>query len=841
MTIPRFSHRTLPSKLEGLNDLALDLRWSGSQITDQLWEILDAEAWELTENPYLILQNVSQARLDDAAQDTRLINEMKTALKVRQRDLDSAGWFGKKYKKSSLKSVAYFSMEFGLSEALPIYSGGLGILAGDHLKTANDLGVPVTGVGLLYQQGYFRQGLSPDGQQLEAFPYNDPSSLPVTPVQDPNGGWFRVGLDLPGRRLNLRVWKAQIGKVSLYLLDSNDPLNNPMDRAITDVLYASGQDRRFTQEIVLGMGGWQMLEQLGIPVDVCHLNEGHAALVILARARSFMEKNKVSFHEALCAIRPGNVFTTHTPIADGFDRFDPAVVHQHLRHFSEASGISLDEILDMGRAVRGNHSEWLNMAFLAVRGSGFVNGVSRLHGSVSQGIFSPLFPRWPYRDVPIGYVTNGVHVPTWDSEAASDIWKRVLKNKEDWLEMGETLSLTENVISDEELWGYRSLARKSLMAYVRRRLERQLKAQNVPADQIERAKSALDENALTLGFARRFASYKRPGLLLHDPDRLKRILLNSERPVQLIVAGKAHPNDPRGKDLIRAMVRFASQPDLLGRFVFLADYDIALTQELVAGVDVWINNPRRPWEACGTSGMKVLVNGGVNLSERDGWWEEAYDPKVGWALGDGNEHGDDPAWDDHEADQLYSILEREVIPQFYDREDNSVPKLWIHRVRESMNRLTPQFSSYRMMRQYVEDFYLPAAEAYHRRTSENGKRASALCEWQTRLKEHWSEIRLTDFSFKSHNGGWAFEIRVHLGAIRPDEVQVELIADPVGGHPAVRQTMQRVEPASRASDSSLYQTEVPEGRPPEDYTPRVIPFHPDAAIPLEAEYITWLR
>ncbi|MGO8671893.1 MAG: alpha-glucan family phosphorylase, partial [Capsulimonadaceae bacterium] len=609
--------RALPESLKGLTDLALDLRWSTTRFTDHFWARVAPDLWERTHNPYLVLQNVTEARLREVALDSGLVKDIAAAVAARNAVLDLPGWFLFQAGGRSVRGIAYFSMEYGLNESLPIYAGGLGILAGDHLKTASDLGVPLVGLGLLYAQGYFEQMLTHDGWQIEAYPYNDPVSLPVTPVMSPDGDWLRVELDLPGRTIWLRVWEAHVGRVKLYLLDSNDSRNSPWDRAITSNLYAGDNQRRLLQELVLGVGGWRVLEALKFQADVCHMNEGHAAFAVFARLLSFMHTYHVSFETALWATRAGNVFTTHTPVPAGFDRFDSWMVRRHLQPFAEQSGVSVETLVAMGLETDGDPGSSFNMAYCATRGSAFVNGVSQLHGEVSGELFSGLYPRWPFSQVPIGSVTNGVHMPSWDSAAAEDIWKTV-RGDADMPDTVETVSLafeaqtpalTEAKVSDSRLFDFRNANRKGLVDYVRRRLRLQLETQGASRDRAARAAQVLDPNALTLGFARRFATYKRPTLLLTDMERLVRLLSWPGRPVQLIVAGKAHPIDTAGKNLVQVMARAAEHPDLCDRLVFLSDYDMVLTQHLAAGVDVWLNTPRRPFEACGTSGMKVLVNG----------------------------------------------------------------------------------------------------------------------------------------------------------------------------------------------------------------------------------------
>jgi len=834
-----FLHRPLPKGLEGLAELALDLRWHGSQLSDRLWEKLDPDAWEQTENPFMILQNVSQARLEEVGQDTAFQELLRHALDDRRRSLEAPGWFGQRYSGSDLKSVTYFSMEFGLSEALPIYSGGLGILAGDFLKTAADMGVPLVGIGLLYQQGYFRQILDANGWQLEAFPYNDPTVLPVIPVEKPEGGWLRVSVWLPGHQVQLRVWQACVGRITLYLLDSNDSLNSPWDRGISATLYPAGQEPRLVQEIVLGIGGWKVLEALGIEPDVCHLNEGHAAFVALARAYSFMQKTGRSFPEALWATRAGNVFTTHTAVAAGFDRYDSDLIRKYARSFTQTVGNSVDGLLDLGRSLPERPEEPLNMAFLAIHTSGQVTAVSRPHRLVSRRLFEGLFPRWPVSEVPVGYVTNGVHIPSWDSEAAGALWTQAC-GKENWQEAMLASNEGLQKISDTDLWNYRNAARRSLVEHVRRRLVHQAHQHAAPEEAIQRAGSALNPDALTLGFARRFASYKRPTLLLQDPARLAALLSRSERPLQLIVAGKAHPNDEEGKRLVQEMANFASQPYLSGHIVFIEDYDISLMQQLAAGIDVWINTPRRPWEACGTSGMKLLVNGGLNLSELDGWWAEAYRPEVGWALGDGQEHTE-PDWDAKEAGALYDLLEQQILPEFYDRNPARISEGWIRHIRASMSELTPQYSSYRMLREYVEQVYLPSASAFHRRTADGAALAATLQKWQQHLAENWNTLRFGALTFHQERNAWNFTVEVAFGSINPDSVYVELYADPLDDLVAPPVKMKRAGKIAGAGSSYLYTAKVPATRPAEHYTPRIVPFHPEAHLPLEENHILWQR
>ena len=727
-----------------------------------------------------------------------------------------------------------------LSEALPIYSGGLGNVAGDQLKSASDLGLPVTGVGLLYQQGYFRQVIDKDGAQQALFPYNDPGQLPITPLRDPSGEWLRLEIALPGYSVWLRAWQVQVGRVKLYLLDSNDAANYPAHRGITSELYGGGPELRLKQEVLLGIGGWRLLRALGNQPEVCHLNEGHAAFAVLERALSFMEETGQPFEVALAVTRAGNLFTTHTAVAAGFDRFDPALIKQYLGGYAEQKlGISLHDLMALGRQNTEDSSESFNMAYLAIRGSGAVNGVSRLHGKVSRKLFEPLFPHWPQDEVPVGHVTNGVHVPSWDSAAADNLWTEAA-GKDRWLGITETLEQDIRRVSDDRLWQFRTAASRSLIEYVREQLSLQLTVAGISSDVVDDAKHLFDPNVLTLGFARRFAPYKRPNLLLHNPERLLRLLTNPERPVQLILAGKAHPADQAGQALIREWIQFIRRPEVRPHVIFLSDYDMLLTEHLVQGVDVWINTPRRPWEACGTSGMKVLVNGGINLSELDGWWAEAYTPEVGWALGDAQEHGDDPSWDAAEADALYDLLESEVIPEFYSRNGQGIPVAWVARMRESMAHLTTQYSANRAVREYTERYYLPAAVAYRERAADRGAAGAKAVDWQRTLEQKWVTLWFGEVRVASNEGIHKFEVEVHLGSLDPKSVRVELYAEAVSGGEPERYEM-ICGPQLSEPNGYLFSAQVRTARPATDYTARVIPHHDGVAIPLEVARILWQR
>jgi starch phosphorylase len=834
----------LPGEIERseqLFALALDLQWSWSHSADELWKQVDPELWSLTRNPWVVIQTVSRTKLKALSEDPDFRRRLEALARRQQQHAQASAWYQNNHAYQPLSNVAYFSMEFMLSEALPLYSGGLGNVAGDQLKAASDLGVPVVGVGLLYQQGYFRQVLTADGAQRALYPYNDPMQLPITPVRDEQGEWVRLEVVLPGSRIWLRTWQVQVGRVKLYLLDSNDPANMPAERGIISELYGGGPEVRLMQELLLGIGGWRLLHTLGLRPEVCHLNEGHAAFAVLERARTLMKDSGLPFNVAMAITRAGNVFTTHTPVTAGFDRFSPELIKRYLSAYArDELRVDIEEVLSLGRADAADAQELFNTAYLAIRGSRAVNGVSRLHGEVSRRIFQHLFPRWPESEVPVGHLTNGIHVSSWDSAEADTVWTEAC-GPDRWRGTMDSVGDDLRNVPDATLWQMRTAAREHLVRYARERLARQLAASGATPTELERVAHIFDPNALTLGFARRFATYKRPNLLLHDPERLARLLTNSERPVQLIIAGKAHPEDQPGEEIVQAWTRFIRQPRIRSHAIFLSDYDVLLTENLVQGVDVWLNTPRRPWEACGTSGMKVLVNGGLNLSELDGWWAEAYTPEVGWALGDGHEHQEEAEWDAAEAEALYSLLEEQVIPLFYDRDEHGLPTQWVARMRESMAHLTPRFSANRTVREYTERYYLPAAAAYHQRVAERGTLGAQLIQWQRALLHGWSSIHFGDIGLNTANGDHLFYVQVYLGEVGQDAVRVELYSEGRDGNGPVCEPMMPSEPLIGAINGYLFTARVPASRPASDYTPRVIPYHSHATVPLEAAQILWRR
>jgi len=821
--------------IDALKELALNLHWSWNHKADPLWEALDSFLWHSTQNPWVILQTVSDDRVKILLSTREFQERLSDLLQHKHKFFSADAWFQKTHPAAALSTIAYFSMEFMLTEALPIYSGGLGNVAGDQMKAASDLGVPVVGVGLLWGQGYFRQDFDADGNQRALYPVNDPGQMPMQPLRRANGEWLRIQIQLPGAMIWLRCWQVLVGRTKLFLLDANDFANTAAHRGITSELYGGDAEMRLKQEIVLGIGGWRLLRELGLNPEVCHLNEGHAAFAVLERARYYMADHRVSFDVALTITRAGNLFTTHTAVTAGFDRFAPELCWKYLGHYAKDElAISMEELLALGRQNRSDASEYFNMAYLALRGSGQVSGVSKLHGEVSRQIFQPLFPRWPQAEVPVGSVTNGIHVPTWDSAEADALWTKAC-GPDRWR---DDRPLADDVrrLTDGELWHMRTGARKTMLTEVRGRYARQLSAEG--GSHMEVAE-VFKEDVLTVGFARRFATYKRPDLLLHDPERLMRLLTDPRRPVQLILAGKAHPEDMPGQALIKCWNDFIERPEVRSHVVFLSDYDMQMAQELVKGMDLWINTPRRPWEACGTSGMKVLANGGLNISELDGWWAEAYTPEIGWAIGDGREHGEDAAWDTAEVESLYMLLEEQVVPEFYDRDAEGVPSRWLERVRESMATLTPEFSASRAIREYTNDHYLPAAAGYNKRTANDGKLGVDVLQWQRSIAEQWNTLILGKVTAETKDGQHQFHISVVPGGLHPDQFRVELYAGPTAESGAKPEIQAASKSSADSSGTIIYSVCCLAKRPLADYTARLVPSHAEASVPLEAGQILW--
>jgi glycogen phosphorylase len=816
----------------------MDLHWSWNHATDKIWRQLDPVLWDLTHNPLVILQTVSRNRISQVLQDPIVRDIIDEMIEAKQQRSLTPAWYQKTYTDSPVNHIAYFSMEYMLTEALPIYSGGLGNVAGDHLKTASDLGVPLIGVGLLYQQGYSRQIIFKDGTQLHVAPYNDPEQLPVTPLYYPDGERIRIEIKFPGYSVWLRTWKIQVGKVLLLLLDSNDAANFPIHRGITNELYGGDAELRIMQEIILGIGGWRLLKALDIHPDVCHLNEGHTAFVIIERALSFMKEHNSSFEVALQVTRGGNLFTTHTAVGAGFDLFTPSLIKKYFgQYIADELKISMHDFLALGRKNPANESELFNTSYLAIRGSGKINGVSKLHGKISRKLFAKLFKRWPIAEVPITHVTNGVHMPTWDSTDADKLWTEAC-GKERWHTSLETMEKNIMNVPDERLWQMRKSGKEIFVSYIRNRYRRQLATLGEDAESLKDTKHLFDPDILTLGFARRFVSYKRTNLLLHNKPRFAKILSDSEMPVQLVLAGKAHPQDLNGQHLIKEWIQFISEYNLNHKVLFLSDYDIQITEHLVQGVDLWINTPRRPWEACGTSGMKVLVNGGLNVSTLDGWWDEAYVPGTGWAISDKKEFAEEHLVDKEDADQLYELLENEIIPIFYNRNKEGIPEGWVDYIRKSMAILTPQFSSGRSLREYVDNFYLPIAKSYKQRSADNGRSGEKIVLWKKEMQEKFNGVHFSTFESYTIENKHHFKTSFFLNGISIQEVNVELFAEGKNEEPVFKKQMEVLN-EGEAGDSTTFFTTAEADRSLSDFTPRITLINPLLSSPLENDFILW--
>jgi glycogen phosphorylase len=770
---------TLPEQLAILEEIAYNLHWSWNQRSIELFRRMDSDLWAASgHNPVKMLGMISQEMLAQAAADEGFMAELKTIYACLKEYLDSPSWFETSFGKFEAPKIAYFSMEYGLTDCLPIYSGGLGILAGDHLKACSDLGLPLVGIGLLYQQGYFQQYLNADGWQQETYPDNDFNSLPIKPIVDKDGNKILVGVQFPGRMVYCRIWKAQVGKIPLYLLDTNAPENSDRDRKITYQLYGGDNETRIQQEMILGIGGMMTLRKLDYHVRVCHINEGHAAFLALERIRHRKEVDNLTTEEALEIVKSGTIFTTHTPVPAGIDEFDPILVERYLGHYLEKAGIKRDAFMALGRRNPQNSQEPLNMALMALRTTANANGVSKLHGEVSRKMWRSIWPEAPLNEIPIGHVTNGIHTRSWISYEMSELFSRYLGPN--WIKKPADQTIWQNIkrIPDLELWRIHERRRERLVAFTRDNLSEQLRRRGSPAKEIDAAMEVLNPEYLTIGFARRFATYKRGTLLLRDPQRLKRILTDKEFPVQIIFAGKAHPRDNGGKDLIRQIVHFARDEEIRRHIVFLENYDTNVARYLVQGVDVWLNTPRRPLEASGTSGMKILPNGGLNLSVLDGWWCEGFERDTGWAIGAGEEYDDQNYQDEVESKALYDILEKDVIPLFYERTHDGIPRHWISMMKSSMMKLCPLFSTNRMVQEYSQKYYIEAHHNWKKLSTDGFTKNKELARWKKDIQSKWNSVRIIRAGSQQQEVDIGFALKIQaeimLGDLSPADVKVQV-------------------------------------------------------------------
>jgi starch phosphorylase len=833
----------IPEKLRPLEEIARNLWLSWNFDAVQLFMRLDYDAWtESRQNPTRTLGLVSQAKLEELAQDDSFLAAMQAVYARFQKYLGAERW----YKGDGKDVVAYFSMEYGLDVSLPIYSGGLGVLSGDHLKSSSDLGLPLVGTGLLYRQGYFQQYLNPDGFQQEFYPENDWYTMPVRQCLDSSGQPVRITVELGSEQLQAQLWEAQVGRTSLFLLDSNIEENPASHRAVTATLYGGDREMRIRQEILLGVGGVRALRALGLNPAVTHMNEGHSAFLGLERIRLLVAEQGLSFAEALQAIWPTNIFTTHTPVPAGNERFAPDLMARYFRGLAEQLGISWKEFLALGRENPDNEQESFCMTVLALKLAAHANGVSQLHGRTSRRMWQGLWPELPVEEVPIRSITNGVHPRTWISHDMVELLDRYLGPK--FEEAPTYLEVWDRIdrISDEELFRTHERRREKLVAFARHRLRRQLQRQGASEAELEKAEEVLSPYALTISFARRFATYKRGSLLLEDPERLIRLLSDLKRPVQLIFAGKAHPHDMEGKQVIREIVHFARNESVRSQIVFLEDYDMTMARYLIAGSDIWLNTPRRPLEASGTSGMKAAMNGVLNVSTLDGWWAEGFAPGCGWAVGGGEEYAAAELQDEIEGEALYELLEDEIVPAFYNRGRDGLPREWIRHMKEAMRCVGRSYSSHRMLMEYADRDYIPALQRARELAESGFGSARELAAYLERLRSCWAGLRVESLTapvesvFRVGDRLEATAL-VNLAELSPQEVQVELYFGPISSQgtilPASRQEMT---PVGSSKGLTEYRGQIEcatTGR--QGYAVRILPKHPALVHPYLPGLVRW--
>ncbi|MGB5137753.1 MAG: alpha-glucan family phosphorylase [Candidatus Zixiibacteriota bacterium] len=838
----------LPPGLRPLREIAYNLSWCWNQQAIQLLRRIDTKLWEDSgHNPVRLLSMIPQQKLDKLDKDSSFRSHLDAVYRDLQVYMDNDTWFGEQHFKTDKREIAYFSAEFGFTESLPIYSGGLGVLACDHLKSASDLGVPLVGVGLLYQRGYFQQYLNADGWQGEYYPELDFSMLPLTEAVDSKGEALMVSIDLAGRRVLIKVWKLQVGRVPLYLLDTNLPQNSVEDRDITSELYGGDIDMRIRQELVLGIGGVRALEEAGHSPSVYHMNEGHSAFLAVDRVRRRMQNDGLSFGEASLLVKQTTVFTTHTPVPAGIDRFPRELVEKYLRAHYTVLGISFNDFFALGSQNGAFGASEFNMAYLAMNFSSYINGVSKLHAEVSRKMWQGSWVDVPLNEVPIDSVTNGIHTRSWISQEISELYSRYLGL--DWMEQPANHNCWANVddILDGELWRTHELRREKMISLIRQRLKEQFQRRGATPRELRLVSEVLHSEYLTIGFARRFASYKRGALLFRDTERLKRIVNNSQFPVQIVFAGKAHPRDNIGKELIKSIIHSIRDPQLRDRIVFLENYDLSMARYLVQGVDVWLNTPRRPMEASGTSGMKVIFNGGLNLSVLDGWWCEGYRPDVGWAIGSGEEYDNHDYQDEVEANAIYDLLEKEIAPTFYDRGRDGIPREWVAKMKRSIKLLSPVFNSNRMVQEYTDRFYTNAYRQYKILLNNNYEELRSLAGWYRHLRDKWADIRILEIeSVTPPKLDVTQEIQVNakvfVGEFKAEDLLVELYLGRISqrGEIADARSVEMNSIGNPQAGIYTYSCKAPltaSGR--FGYSVRVLPGHRSSVHPHEFGLITW--
>jgi len=853
----------LPDALKDLECIAQNVFWSWNPECIDLFKRIDSNLWSAGgHNPVKLLGNISQLKLESLAENEGFLGELQRVTEKLKGYLGGPTWYDKVCSAEGKPTIAYFSAEFGIHECLPIYAGGLGILAGDHIKSASDLGIPLVGIGLLYQKGYFRQYLNVDGWQQEVYIENDFYNMPIELIRKESGRPLTISVEYPGRCVLAQIWCASVGRVKVYLLDTNVEANSLADRMITSSLYGGDRELRIRQEIMLGIGGLKALSAMGISPTVCHMNEGHAAFMALERIRELRNSKNMTFDEAVEATRAGNVFTIHTPVKAGLDEFRVELMDRYFGNYFPKLGINRDRFLALGRMLPDDDNEAFKMPILALKLSSYANGVSKLHGEISRGMWGSLWPGVPIDEVPIKSITNGIHIKSWVADEIDTLYARYLGPT--WADETMDKAIWENIeqIPDEEFWHIHQRCRERLIVFARNRLKSQMQRRGTYHTELNHAEEVLDPEALTIGFARRFATYKRGTLLLRDPQRLMKLLGDSKRPIQLIFAGKAHPKDAEGKDIIRHITHFAGQHDVRRRIVFLENYDMDMARVMVRGVDVWLSNPRRPMEASGTSGMKAAVNGVLNMSTLDGWWCEGYTPDGGWVIGAGEDYENPDYQDIVESQALYNMLENEVIPLFYTRSVDNLPRAWIRRVKNSIKWIAPRFNTHRMVAEYTRKFYNPAAAKWTYLTAEAMAKAKAFSQWKADIRDAWPECAVKDviMEIQQNDGGEQLNPRqpqlkvgsklsvrtlVKLGKLSPDDVSVELYYGPVDSWGNIREgsaVRMDYEKASDEQGEHWFAGSMSCKRTGQHgVSVRVLPRHADLVNPHELGLILWER
>jgi starch phosphorylase len=839
----------LPEKIERLRDVAQNLYWSWFPEAVGLFFRIDPDLWNsLNHNPIRMLGIVSQERLEELAVDDTFLAHLQRVWARMQEYMGSSTWHERYPDTPKEFSVAYFSAEFGVHECVSIYSGGLGVLAGDHLKAASDLALPLVGIGLLYREGYHSQYLNADGWQQERYPQNDFYTMPLTLVRDDNGDDLLIEVEYPERPVKARIWKCQVGQAPLYLLDTDVEDNDPDNRAITARLYGGDSDMRIRQEILLGMGGVRALRALDIHPTVYHMNEGHSAFMALQRIKELIHREGITVEHAIEAVKATILFTTHTPVAAGNDMFPRETVEYYFRNYVEDIGIPMERLLAWGRQDRADQREPFAMPVLALRLSAAANGVSALHGQVSRGMWARTWQGVPENEVPITSVTNGVHIPSWVSWDMGRLYDRYLGP--DWVNQPHEPEVWARIeeVPDAELWRTHERRRERLVNFARRRLVAQCLERGEPKAAIKAVSEALDPDVLTIAFARRFATYKRANMLLIDPERLVRILTDAERPVQMIIAGKAHPADTQGKELIRNIIHFLRKYDVRDRVVFIPDYDINVARYMVQGADCWLNTPRRPMEASGTSGMKAAANGVLNVSIPDGWWCEAERlGENGWSIGRGEMYENHDEQDVVESEMLYELLESEIVPTFYDRPRGDVPRHWVERMKAAIGTIGPVFNTHRMVREYCTRFYIPSTIRRAELRVDKRRRSGDLAAWKQKVRECWGQVHFVKVQSGSRDGlpyGSKLSVQadVALAALDEEDVTVEIYFGDIDrygripeGTPVEMDFVGRTEDKAWRFEGAIHCRKTGQ----QGFCVRVIPNHEDLAQKHETGLISW--